>query len=87
MRQKGIPSCEGVCDINGIGNRIRIARKAFSTDSQSDLAEYLDVGRRTIMNYESGTVQIPIDKLIRIGQKYDISILWLLGVETTEDKT
>jgi transcriptional regulator with XRE-family HTH domain len=43
-------------------------------ESQSYLAEIINVSLRTIQNYESGKVDVPTKKLELIAQHYDVSI-------------
>lgn len=51
-------------------------------ESQSTLASVVGVSLRTIQNYESGDVNIPLNNLKKIAQHYDVPVAYLFdGVE------
>lgn len=76
-----IPNREGSFDLTGIGERIRLVRKAVSNESQSELGQALGICRRSLAKYEQGTVSVPIEILIKISEHYNVSVLWLLGAK------
>ena len=79
--RKPLPNCEGKFNLHQIGERIRIARKVQSNETQEDLGIFLGVGRRSVAKYERGFERVPINTLVKISEHYDVSLLWLLGLE------
>ena len=79
-----IPPSEGIGKPNEIGKRLRQARKNRSEHTQSDLGMYVGVDRKTIARYEQGTAKVPSNVLLKVSELYDVSILWLLGIDEKE---
>lgn len=64
-----------------IGKTIMALRKEADM-SREDLAKYLELGRTTINGYEHNIIVPPADKLIKIADKFNVSIDYLLGRTT-----
>lgn len=47
--------------------------------SQRQLSEILHISQRSYSHYETGSLNIPIEMLIRLANYYDISIDYLVG--------
>ena len=47
--------------------------------TQAQIAEYLNVKQNTYSQYEIGTLNYPIDVLIRLADFYHVSVDYLLG--------
>jgi transcriptional regulator with XRE-family HTH domain len=47
--------------------------------TQADVAKYLGVGEKTYQNYELGTREPSIEKLIALADYFDVSIDYLVG--------
>lgn len=68
-------------DTKAIGRRIRQVRGFDLT--QGDFAEELGISQSQLSKYERGLMSPPADVLVRIKQKFKVSVDWLLtGVET-----
>ena len=70
-----------------IGNRISQLRQE-SDLSQVDLAKYLGIGRSTVNAYERDVILPPPDKLIKIADKFNVSVDYILGrttIRNTQD--
>jgi transcriptional regulator with XRE-family HTH domain len=65
--------------------KIKELRRA-KNQSQTELSEVIGVSLRTIQNYESGSVDVPINKLKKIAQHYDVTIPYLFGGKKEEIK-
>ena len=63
------------------GKRLNSIRKALGFTAQS-MADYLSVSIRTYRNYESETSYPSLETLVRIADRLDVSIDWLLGRDT-----
>ena len=48
--------------------------------TQRAVAAYLYVSTRTYCDYESGRIRIPVDRLIRLAQMYDVSLDYISGL-------
>ncbi|MCR4989789.1 MAG: helix-turn-helix domain-containing protein [Lachnospiraceae bacterium] len=59
--------------------RIRQVREDNNL-TQQNVADFLSIGQRTYSDYESGKTRIPIDSLIKLAKKYDVSVDYLSGV-------
>ena len=68
-----------------LGQRIATQRKILGM-SQETLAEKLEVSRQAVSKWESDGAIPEIDKLIALSKIFDVSIGWLLGVETDSTK-
>ena len=47
--------------------------------TQAQIAEYLNVKQNTYSQYELGTLNYPIDVLIKLADFYNVSVDYLLG--------
>ena len=66
-----------------IGNRIKELRTSKNL-TQEDIAKMVKVSKATISNYEKGKVSPPIELLIKLAERYDVSIDWLCGLSNEE---
>ena len=67
-----------------IAKNIKLNRKKNNL-TQEDLAKKLDTVRQTIQKYENGTVtNIPLEKLKKMSQIFNISIQEILGLENEQ---
>ena len=66
-----------------IGNRIKELRTSKNL-TQEDIAKMVKVSKATISNYEKGKVSPPIELLIKLAERYDVSIDWLCGLSYEE---
>ena len=64
-----------------LGQRIASRRKLTGM-SQETLAEKLAVSRQAVSKWESDAAIPEIDKLIALGKLFEVSVGWLLGVES-----
>ena len=64
-----------------LGKTIMELRKEADM-SREDLAKYLDVGRTTINGYERDVIVPPPDKLMKMADKFNVSVDYLLGRTT-----
>ena len=53
--------------------------------TQKEIGEYLGISQNTYSQYEIGTLNYPIDVLIRLADFYHVSVDYLLG-RTDEEK-
>jgi transcriptional regulator with XRE-family HTH domain len=67
-----------------LGRRIREARVALGL-SQVDLAGNLRIDQRTVSQYEGGTVDIPVTRLLQIAGALKVSAGELLGESHVDD--
>ena len=63
-----------------MGNRIRELRKAKGL-TMKQLGEILDLAESTISQYETGKRQMDNETLFRLGEFFDVTVGYLLGVE------
>ena len=63
-----------------MGNRIRELRKAKGL-TMKQLGEELGLAESTISHYETGRRQLDNETLLRLGEFFDVSVGYLLGVE------
>lgn len=49
--------------------------------SRDDLAKALGVSRRTISNWQNGSTELPLSKLLSMAQMWNCSIDYLLGFD------
>ena len=47
--------------------------------SQKQLSEILHISQRSYSHYETGSLNIPVEMLIRLANYYDISVDYLVG--------
>ena len=66
-----------------IGNRIKELRTSKNL-TQEDIAKMVKVSKATISNYEKGKVSPPIELLIKLAERYGVSIDWLCGLSNEE---
>lgn len=66
-----------------IGNRIKELRTSKNL-TQEDIAKMVKVSKATISNYEKWKVSPPIELLIKLAERYDVSIDWLCGLSNEE---
>ena len=66
-----------------IGNRIKELRTSKNLTPE-DIAKMVKVSKATISNYEKGKVSPPIELLIKLAERYDVSIDWLCGLSNEE---
>lgn len=52
--------------------------------SQNDIAEYLNISQRTYSYYETGSIDIPIQILIKLADYYKTSIDYLINRTNTK---
>lgn len=67
-------------DKNVINNRLISLRKQ-NQYTQKDIASYLNVGFRTVSNYEHGQNQYPIEVLVALSKLYHVSLDYIVGEE------
>lgn len=65
-----------------VGKRIAECRKLRGL-RQIDLAEKLGKSMRSIQEYESGKIDIPISIISRIAEALDVSVNYLVGYQST----
>ncbi len=53
--------------------------------SRDDLANSLGVSKRTISNWQSGTTEIPLSKLVALSRMWSRSIDYLLDLDSGRD--
>ena len=63
-----------------VGLRFKTFRKLLGLSQQS-LAKVLGYAQRTISDWERGRLEIPIQVLITLKQRYGLNIDWLLTGE------
>ncbi len=47
--------------------------------TQAEMAKYLFIKQTTYSKYERGTINIPVDTLIRLADYFDVSLDYLVG--------
>lgn len=67
------------------GERLKSLRKICNM-TQGELGNELDYGHTAIANYESGKTQPSIEKLIKIAGTFGVSIDYLVGSNTGQEK-
>ena len=48
--------------------------------TQEDLAKFLNISQTTYSRYESGALDIPSQRLIKLAEYYSTSVDYLLGI-------
>ena len=64
-----------------LGQRIAARRKLLGM-SQESLAEHMELSRQAVSKWEADGAIPEIDKLIALAKIFDVSIDWLLGLES-----
>lgn len=67
---------------NVFNNLVKLREELGYT--QEELAEILEVSTRMIHNYESGKILFPIEKALKLTEKFNCSLDWLYGNCTKE---
>ncbi len=62
-----------------VHKRIRILRTDNDL-SQAEVAALLNVGQRTYCDYELGKTRIPVESLLILARKYNVSMDYICGV-------
>ncbi len=71
------------CGGNGvIGEQIRQLRKNAGY-SQNEFCSLLDIPQSTLSAYETDRMQPTIATLVKIAEKFNVSLDWLCGIEIT----
>ncbi len=70
--------------MDGIGNRIKKVR-AEANFSQEKLAELVGVSKKTIVNYENGSSDVPYSNLLKIAEVCNIDKNWLFFGEDKKE--
>ena len=52
--------------------------------SRDDLAKALGVSRRTISNWQNGSTELPLSKLLSMAQMWNCSTDYLLGLDSQD---
>ena len=65
--------------------RIRDLRED-NDKKQIELAKYLDITQSTYSSYERGSVNIPVDALIKLADFYNVSLDYLVGRSNRPDR-
>lgn len=68
-----------------LGQRIAARRKLLGM-SQELLAEHMEISRQAVSKWEADGAIPEIDKLIALAKIFDVSIDWLLGMESEIDE-
>lgn len=61
-----------------VGERIKIFREFVKIPSQKEFSEILEIPFRTLQSYEQNKVSIPHTFLLKLIDKFNISVDWLL---------
>lgn len=48
--------------------------------TQAQVAAWLNIGQRTYADYESGKTRIPLDSIIILARKYNVSMDYICGL-------
>ena len=67
--------------MHNTGDRIRYFRMKKNM-TQQDLADKLGVNQSTVSDYETGTFELTLPKLVRIADALGVTIYDLIGQET-----
>lgn len=62
------------------GERIREVRKNMGCN-QKEFCAALDIPQSTLSAYETNRMQPTISTLVKIAEKYNVSVDWLCGIE------
>lgn len=77
MQNKNILSNKMKKIHKNIGRRIREIRKEKNL-TQSEFAKMFDITQDRLSKYETGVIGIPVEILLKISKKFNISLDWLL---------
>lgn len=69
--------------MKSVGERIMELRERYSID-KTEFAKRIGVDKSTITRYEDGDRQPTLDVLLKIKQRFGVSLDWLAGFETDE---
>lgn len=72
-------------DLSILALRLQELRKKLNM-SQSEFADSLSLRKQTYCAYEKMINKPPIDVLIKIAEKYDVSLDWLCGITDSEGR-
>ncbi len=64
--------------------RIRALRED-NDKTQAEIAALLKVGQRTYCDYELGKTRIPIDSMILLAERYNVSMDYICGLTDLRD--
>lgn len=68
-------------DMNLVANRIFLARKNKGL-KQIEVCNFLDIGQSTYSDIETGKRDITLPVLFKLSELLDVSITWLLGIDS-----
>ena len=54
--------------------------------SKDDFASFLGVLRRTVQNWQNGRTEVPLSKVLTMAAAWGVSIDYLLGLKTGDQK-
>ena len=54
--------------------------------TQEDLAKILNISQTTYSRYESGSLDLPSQSLIKLAEFYSVSVDYLLGISNSKRK-
>ena len=63
-----------------------LARREINNESQAQLAKKLNLPLNDLRRYEIGTTEIPMSVVVKIAERYHVSLDYLAGVEPEEAK-
>lgn len=66
------------------GERIMELREKYDLD-RKDFAKMIEVSNSSITRFENGEIQPTLKVMLKIKQKFDVSLDWLAGYETDEE--
>ena len=55
--------------------------------SKAELAQMLGVSKRTIQNWQNGSTEVPLSKLLCLANAWNLSTDYLLGLTDSTDAT
>lgn len=53
--------------------------------TQEELADKLDISKRTLLRYESGVSEPNISVLIKLSLIFDVSVDYIIGIKDTDE--
>jgi len=60
------------------------AERIKHQQTRDDFAASLGVSRRTVQNWQNGTTEMPLSKLVALATRWGLSIDYLLGLDQQE---
>ena len=60
------------------------AERIKHQQTRDDFAASLGVSRRTVQNWQNGTTEMPLSKLVALATRWGLSIDYLLGLNQQE---